>query len=123
VTDPLVPGGRWVSPARRDAARVAEIGVTALAVDGVAAIPPSTLSPPAGAGPAAPSIRITDDVVELHLVTEYGDPVRTVAERLAAAVAPLLGGRELRLVIDDILLPGEVLTDHARRTATGEPPR
>ncbi len=62
-------------------------------------------------GRIVPGVRVDDVRVEVHVVARYGPPLREVADQIGDAVAPLLAGRPLRVVIDDILLPGETLTD------------
>ena len=109
----------WTSPARRDAARAHEIGTVAASVDGVAAVSPAG-RPTAPAAVPRPDIAVFDDRVELHLVADYGRSLPEVADRLATTLIPLLDGRELRVIVDDILLPGEVLS--LRVQSVGTPP-
>lgn len=104
--EPTDPTLSWTSPAKQDAMRAAEINNALPLVQGVAAVhPPAT--PVEQLGPAG--IRVHDDRVEVHIVAEYGTPLHHTAKNIEAAVRPLLGGRNLEVVIDDILLPGESL--------------
>ncbi len=58
-------------------------------------------------GRTVPGIRLGDEAVEVHVVARYGPPLPAVAEQIDRAVAPLLPGRALRIVIEDIMLPGD----------------
>lgn len=61
-----------------------------------------------GRGPNGVS---ADDVeVEVHVVARYGEVLPTLAERVDREVAPLLGGRTLTLVVDDLATDDEVDT-------------
>ena len=54
-------------------------------------------------------VRIDDDHVEVHIVARFGQPLRTVADRIGDSLQGLLKGRPLSVAVDDILLPGETL--------------
>jgi hypothetical protein len=60
-----------------------------------------------GESRSVPGVRIGDEAVEVHVVARYGPPLPTVAGEIDRAVAPLLPGRAVRVVIEDILLPGD----------------
>lgn len=62
-------------------------------------------------GRTVPGVRVDDHAVEVHIVVNYGLPLRQVANQIGASVAGLLHGRPLSVCVDDILLPGETLTD------------
>lgn len=99
----------WVSPAKQDAARAASIESVLPEVDGVASV-----FPPAGAelsGLVRDGVRVSDERVEVHIIAEYGRSLQTTADDIDQAVHPLLDGRDLQIVVDDILLPGEQLPD------------
>ena len=58
-----------------------------------------------GRGPNGVS---ADDVeVEVHVVARYGEVLPDLGERVDRAVAPLLGGRTLTLVVDDLATDDE----------------
>lgn len=99
----------WVSPAQQDAARAASIESVLPQIDGVASV-----FPPAGAelaGLALEGVKVSDERVEVHIIAEYGRPLQATAHDIDQAVNPLLDGRDLQIVVDDILLPGEKLPD------------
>jgi|SRR5579875_3308956 len=58
-------------------------------------------------GRTVPGIRLGGQAVEVHVTARYGPPLPAVAAQIAAAVAPLLAGRPLRVVVEDILLPND----------------
>lgn len=93
----------WVSPAQQDADRAAAIADALASVEGVAAVSP--------AGAVRFDVRVGESTVEVHVVTHYGPSISDITASVATAVGPLLDGRTLQVVVDDILLPGEHLTE------------
>lgn len=65
-------------------------------------------------GRTVPGVRVDDEHVEVHIVANYGQPLRQVANQIGASVHGLLRGRPLSVCVDDILLPGETLTAPGR---------
>jgi hypothetical protein len=62
-----------------------------------------------GRGPNG--VSADDAEVEVHVVARYGEVLQDLGDRVDAAVAPLLGGRSLRLVVDDLAEDGDDGTD------------
>lgn len=56
-------------------------------------------------GRRVPGVRIADDGVDVHIVARWGRPLPDVGEAVAAAVAPVAGGRAVRVFVDDIDVP------------------
>ena len=52
-------------------------------------------------------VRVDDDRIEVGVVAAVGTPVREVAERVRAAVAPVAGGRPVDVHVADVAVPGE----------------
>ena len=68
-------------------------------------------------GRSVPGVTVDDDAVAVHVVARFGPPLGAVVEQIAAALRPLLGGRELHVTVEDITLPGE---EADRREQTGK---
>ncbi len=110
------PASTWASPARQDAARAASIGSALTDIDGVAAVSAGPYYKITGSGPgttSTPGVHVNDDRVEVHIVAHYGVPLQRTAANIDTALHTLLDGRDLQVVVDDILLPGEQLTSEA----------
>ena len=60
-------------------------------------------------------VRVTADAVEIHVVAHFGPTVAAIGAQVAAAAAPLADGRDLRVHVEDLLLPQD--------GADGRPPR
>lgn len=73
-------------------------------------------------GRTVPGVRVDDEHVEVHIIANYGQPLRQVANQIGASVQGLLRGRPLNVCVDDILLPGETLTasEHAPPDPSGD---
>lgn len=56
---------------------------------------------------SVPGVKIGDEAVEVHVVARYGRPLPAVASQIDRAVARLLPGRQVRVVIEDITTDGE----------------
>jgi hypothetical protein len=52
-------------------------------------------------------VRVNDGVVEVHVVARWPAVLPEVGEAVRAAAAPLVGGRAVEVVIDDLDVPGE----------------
>lgn len=50
-------------------------------------------------------IRLTDDVLAVHVVTRWGATAPQVAAQVRAACADLRGGRRIDVTIEDVQLP------------------
>lgn len=63
---------------------------------------------PAGAvathlpGRRVPGVRIEDDVVAVHVTTTLDEPLMRIAAEVRSAVAPLVSGRRVDVVIEDV---------------------
>lgn len=62
-------------------------------------------------GRSVAGVTLDDDAVSVHVVARYGPPLHAVSEQIAAAIGPLLGDRRLRVVVEDVTLPGDEATD------------
>ena len=58
-------------------------------------------------GRTVPGIRLGGQAVEVHVTAWYGPPLPAVAAQIAAAVEPLLAGRPLRVVVEDVEVPDD----------------
>jgi uncharacterized alkaline shock family protein YloU len=58
-------------------------------------------------GHTVPGVKLGEEAVEVHVVARYGPPLPEVASQIGRALAPLLSGRAVRVVVEDILLPGD----------------
>lgn len=58
-----------------------------------------------GRGPNG--VSADDHELEVHIVATYGVSLPDLAERIGATLAPLLGGRSLTLVVEDVQDPDE----------------
>jgi hypothetical protein len=65
-------------------------------------------------------VRITGDVVEIHVVATWGRTLPEVAEEIRTACLPLAPGRRIDVVIEDVELP---FPEHAGSSADGEESR
>jgi hypothetical protein len=64
-------------------------------------------------------VSLDDDVCEVAVVLRLGaDPLPVLADQVRQAVAPVAGSRAVHVLVDDVLLPGEDLSDEARDDAT-----
>ena len=54
-------------------------------------------------------VRVGDDAVELHVVARWGISIPSLAADVRAAVAPLVPGRTVDVVVDDVTLPSDEL--------------
>lgn len=54
-----------------------------------------------------PGVTVDDDAVAVHVVARFGPPLGAVVEQIAAALSTLVGGRQLHVTVEDIMLPGE----------------
>lgn len=70
-------------------------------------------------GRSVPGVTLDDDVVAVHVVARFGPPLGVVVEQIAAALNPLLGGRQLHVTVEDVTLPGEeAACDRPEQTGT-----
>jgi hypothetical protein len=58
-------------------------------------------------------VRVTVDVVEIHVVGRYPATMTQIAEQVRAVVSPLAGALPVDVVIEDLALPGEVVEPEA----------
>ena len=56
-------------------------------------------------------VRVTADAIEIHLVARYGPTVEQISSQVLTAVEPLADGREIRVHVVDLQLPGETVED------------
>jgi NADH dehydrogenase FAD-containing subunit len=52
-------------------------------------------------------VRVDDGTVEVHVVARWPAVLPEVGDAVRAAAAPLVGGRAVEVVIDDLDVPGE----------------
>jgi hypothetical protein len=52
-------------------------------------------------------VRVADDTVEVHVVARWPAVLPEVGDAVRTAAAPLVGGRAIEVVIDDLEVPGE----------------
>jgi hypothetical protein len=71
-----------------------------------------------GRGPNG--VSADDDELEVHVVARYGEVLPALGARVDEALTPLLGGRTLRFVVDD-LADDDDTGDDAALTAGTEP--
>jgi uncharacterized alkaline shock family protein YloU len=57
-------------------------------------------------GRSVAGVLADEDSVEVHVVVRYGTPLPDVAAQIAGALEPVLGGRALRVVVEDVAVPG-----------------
>lgn len=67
-----------------------------------------------GRGPNGVSFDTAE--VEVHVITRYGVPIPALGARIDRELAPLLGGRVLNLVVDDVRTDEELADDADRDT-------
>jgi hypothetical protein len=107
------PGSSRPEPARSAAAgeltEADQISTAVLACPDVAGMSAGTLGEIRSylPGRTVPGVRLGDEAVEVHVVARYGPPLPEVAGQIGRALAPLLPGRAVRVVVEDILLPGD----------------
>lgn len=53
-------------------------------------------------GRRVPGVRILDEAVEVHIVARWGRSLPDVGEAVTAAVAPVAGGRPVRVFVEDL---------------------
>ena len=58
-------------------------------------------------GRRVPGIRITDDRIEVHVRGVWGQPVGMIADQIRDALATLIGGRVIDVVLTDVADPGQ----------------
>lgn len=58
-------------------------------------------------GRSVPGVQIDEDAVRVAIVARYGIPLTQITADLDLALAPLTGGRELLVRVEDLVLPGE----------------
>ncbi len=58
-------------------------------------------------GRSVAGVRVDEERVQVHVVARYGPPLTEVATQIGSALAPLLADRPLRVVVEDIVVPGE----------------
>jgi len=51
-------------------------------------------------------VRVADDAVQVHVVARWPAVLPEVGDAVRAAAAPLVGGRAVEVVIDDLDVPG-----------------
>ncbi len=108
-SDPAVGKARLgIEPGDGEAYRIAEVVLGRPDVAALSPGPSGEIGSPRS-GQSVPGVRLTGDRVELHVIVRYGQPIQAVADDIEQAVAALLGGRTLHIVIDDLVLPGEGL--------------
>jgi len=56
-------------------------------------------------GKRVEGVRVTDEVVEVHVVARWGVTVQLVDREVRHAVARMTGGRRLDVVIEDVDVP------------------
>jgi len=52
-------------------------------------------------------VRVDDGTVEVHVVARWPAVLPEVGDAVRSAAAPLVGGRAIEVVIDDLEVPGE----------------
>jgi hypothetical protein len=62
-------------------------------------------------GRSVPGVTVDDRTVAVHVVARFGPPLGAIVEQIAAALSPLLAGRELQVTVEDLTLPGDEATD------------
>jgi hypothetical protein len=67
-------------------------------------------------------VRMTDDVVEVHVVARWGTPMAVVAQQVRAACAPLAPDRRVDVSIDDVEIPAAPVTAAGARPARRQRP-
>lgn len=72
-------------------------------------------------GRRVPGVRLTDTTVEVHVVGLFGITVDQIAREVRAAVAPLVDGRPVDVVISDLALGGPQHDGQAQRDAGDRP--
>jgi hypothetical protein len=70
-------------------------------------------------GRRVPGIRISESRVEVHVRGVWNVPVATVASQIRGALATLIGGRSIDIVLTDVADPGQVGTSSAQVPAGG----
>ena len=111
VASPPPTVEHWKSLLAQEADVAAAISVAVNPVDGLAALWAGEFGRVGtflGAR-AIPGVRLDDDIVQVHIVAHYGFPLSGTAAAILEVVAPLLNGRSLQVVVQDVLLPGEHL--------------
>ncbi len=58
------------------------------------------------AGRRVPGIRLHEDRLEVHVIVRWGARLPELSERVRAACAPLAGGRQVDVAIDDLAPEG-----------------
>jgi uncharacterized alkaline shock family protein YloU len=61
-------------------------------------------------GRRVPGVRITDDVIEVHVTLFFGAPVRETAARIRTAVAPLVASGRVDVTVEDVVAPAAAPT-------------
>lgn len=66
-------------------------------------------------------LRIDDATVTVHVVGRYGPPMTEISDQVARAVSPLAGGRQVGVVVEDLLLDGGAVQGTVPPAGTGSP--
>jgi hypothetical protein len=61
-------------------------------------------------GDRVPGVRITPDAVELHVIARWGLPMADVADEVRRATLPLVAGRHVDVVVEDVEEPAVTVT-------------
>jgi hypothetical protein len=56
-------------------------------------------------GKRVPGVRVTDELVEVHVVARWGVTVQAVDREVRTAVQGMIAGRHLDVVIEDVDVP------------------
>jgi hypothetical protein len=102
VTDPGGSSGRPPVDAERVAQAVEKVPTVARLSAGSMGAEVATYLP----GRRVRGVRVDDDTVEIHVVARWPALLPEVGEAVRSAAAPLVGGRAVGVVIDDIDVPG-----------------
>lgn len=84
------------------------VAAAALGVPGVAGLHAGSFGEAATylPGRRVPGVRLRDDIAEVHVTVVYGAPVLQTAEKVRAAVGPLVS-TPVEVSIEDIVPPGQ----------------
>jgi hypothetical protein len=102
VTDAgQAPGGPPVDP-ERVAQAVERVPTVARLSAGSAGAEVATYLP----GRRVRGVRVAEDAVQIHVVARWPAVLPEVGDAVRSAAAPLVGGRAVEVVIDDLDVPG-----------------
>jgi hypothetical protein len=103
VTDSGAPAGGPPVDAERVASAVERVPTVARLSAGSAGAEIATYLP----GRRVRGVRVDEATVEVHVVARWPAVLPEVGEAVRSAAAPLVGGRAVEVVIDDLEVPGE----------------